>query len=338
MGRHRARRFRRYTYQPESERLVAPEELIRGLPAHDDHVGGRLTYGSDDKLYFSIGDQGSNWSRRNRCNPIRAQVTPTTDQIARGDWSEYQGKILRLDLDGAIPEDNPVIDGVRSHVFSYGHRNPQGFVFAADATFYSAEHGPATDDEINIIEAGRNYGWPQVAGYADDQNYTFENWAASAPTPCAEALEAEGGLPDSVPVETETGWSHPDATSPLLTLFTVPNDYDFQASGGATIAAGGLDLYTVAEGVPGWADALLVTSLNRGAIYRLTLSADGRRVEGEPLEEFKTTNRYRDLAIRPDGRAFYILTDNDGPTRDASGARTRELVNPGAILEFTLAP
>ncbi|MAG70983.1 MAG: hypothetical protein CL471_11940 [Acidobacteria bacterium] len=175
----------------------------------------------------------------------------------------------------------------------------------------------------------------QVAGYADDQMYAFENWAASAPMPCADAIEADGIRPSSVPVATETGWSHPHQADPLLTLFTVPNGYDFETSGGATIAAGGLDLYSVEDGVPGWADSLMVTSLNRGAIYRVGLSDDGRRAPDAPVEMFKSTNRYRDLAIHPDGRAVYIVTDTRGPTRDSSGAGTRELANPGALLEFT---
>ena len=325
--------IRRYTYDAETETLGDPQDLLTGLPAHNDHLGGRLAYGLDDKLYFTVGDQGSNWLG-NRCNPNRAQVTPTAEQVAARDWSEYPGKILRINLDGSIPEDNPTIDGVRSHVFTYGHRNPQGLVFGTDGTLYSAEHGPSTDDEINLIEAGRNYGWPQVAGYPDDQMYAYQIWAASNPTPCDELADGGPGIPDSVPIETESSWTHPDYSRPIQTLFTVPNGYDFQASGGGTIAAGGLDIYTMADGVPGWANSLLVTSLNRGGIYRMPLSADGRMVVGGLFQEFKSTNRYRDLAIRPDGRAFYIITDNAGRTLDDAGERTQELANPGAVLEF----
>src|SRR3954469_18817856 len=76
-------------------------------------------------------------------------------------------------MDGSIPSDNPVIAGVRSHVYSYGHRNPQGLVFGPDGKLYESEHGPNTDDEINLIRAGGNYGWPYVAGYRDDQSYAF---------------------------------------------------------------------------------------------------------------------------------------------------------------------
>ena len=87
--------------------------------------------------------------------------------------------MLRLNLDGSIPSDNPMIGGVRSHIYSYGHRNPQGLVFAPDGKLYESEHGPNTDDEVNLIRAGGNYGWPHVAGYRDDQSYAYANWSAS---------------------------------------------------------------------------------------------------------------------------------------------------------------
>ncbi len=330
-----ANAVRRYTWHQESESLEDPTELIRGLPVHDDHFGGRLAFGPDGKLYLTIGDEGANFAR-NRCNPNRAQAIPTADEVREGDWSDYQGKILRLNIDGSIPEDNPVIDGVRSHIYSYGHRNPQGLVFAPDGTLYAAEHGPSTDDEVNRIEAGKNYGWPNVAGYPDDQLYSFENWAASAPVPCRELAAGRGGAPASVPVSAESDFDHPDFIPPIQTLFTVPNDYDFQASGAATVAPSGLDIYT-SNAIPGWADSLLVTGMTRGILYRLKLSDDGRRVVGEPVGEFKATNRYRDLAIRPDGQAIYLITDDTGGTTNDTGERTSALENPGAILEFVYA-
>ena len=326
--------IRRYRWDEASESLVDPEDLIRGLPVHDDHFGGRLVFGPDRKLYLTIGDGGANFGR-NRCNPNYAQLTPTTEQVAASDWFAYQGKILRLDPDGSIPDDNPVIDGVRSHVYSYGHRNPQGLAFGPDGTLYAAEHGPSTDDEVNRIEAGMNYGWPNVAGYPDNQMYAWENWAASSPTPCAELTGGRDGPPESVPVAAETDFDHPDFIRPIQTLFTVPADYNFQESGSATVAPSGLDIYT-SDAIPGWADSLLLASMTRGTIYRMPLSRDGRLVVGGLFSEFKSTNRYRDLAIRPDGAAVYIVTDTTGGTTNESGERTADLVNPGAILEFRL--
>jgi PQQ-dependent dehydrogenase (s-GDH family) len=139
----------RLTYDPSAETLGQPIELIAGMPAGTDHNAGRIKFGPDGMLYYATGDQGGNWLG-NYCHPIRAQVLPTADEISAKNWSSYTGKILRISPDGGIPSDNPAIDGVRSHIFSYGHRNPQGLVFGPDGALYSAEHGEKTDDEINL--------------------------------------------------------------------------------------------------------------------------------------------------------------------------------------------
>jgi glucose/arabinose dehydrogenase len=158
----------RFAYDPRTHALGSAKDVLTGLPAGTDHQGGRLVIGPDRKLYFTIGDLGAN-QLANFCNPNRAQMLPTVAQVDKRDWSLYEGKILRLNLDGSIPADNPTLGGVRSHIFSYGHRNPQGLVFAPDGKLYDSEHGPNTDDEVNLIRAGANYGWPHVAGYRDDQ-------------------------------------------------------------------------------------------------------------------------------------------------------------------------
>jgi len=146
----------RLTYDAASHTLAGPRDILANLPAGDDHQGGRIAFGPDRKLYVSIGDQGAN-QLANYCNPNHAQDLPTAAQVQAHDWSMYVGKILRMNLDGSIPADNPTLQGVRSHVYSYGHRNPQGLVFAPDGKLYESEHGPNTDDEVNLIRAGRNY-------------------------------------------------------------------------------------------------------------------------------------------------------------------------------------
>ena len=328
--------IRRYTYEARGRRLGEPVDLLLGLPTGDDHLAGRLVFGPDQKLYLSIGDEGANFGQ-NRCNVNHAQDLPSAANVRASDWSSYQGKILRVNLDGSIPADNPTIAGVRSHIFSYGHRNPQGLVFGPGGRLYSSEHGPEVDDEVNLIEGGGNYGWPFVAGYRDDKVYVYANWSASKPEPCASLPPGTNTIPASVPTQRETAWNHPDFKPPLQTFFTVENGYDFRRQGGATIAPGSIDIVTGSQGVPGWGPSLLVPSMLKGLVYRLALSADGRSVTGPPVEYFRTINRYRDLAVHPDQRTFYVATDPDGPGTDMAGQRTLALAHRGAILEFKYA-
>ncbi|HVH26689.1 MAG TPA: glucose/sorbosone family PQQ-dependent dehydrogenase [Vicinamibacterales bacterium] len=325
--------IRRYTYDPQTGTLKSPVDLLTGLPVHNDHVSGRLAFGPDQKLYLSVGDQGSNFGR-NYCIPNRAQQVPSASEVAERDWMKYQGKLLRVNLDGTIPADNPMIAGVRSHVFSYGHRNIQGIAFGPDGTVYTAEHGPSTDDEVNLIRAGKNYGWPNVAGYRDDRAYVYGNWSA-APS-CSTLTFSAVVVPPEVPQQKESAWQHADFTPPLRTFFTVDNGYDFQARGTATIAPSGLKLYAGgANAIPGWANSLLLVALKAGTVYRMKLSADGTSIVGDAEEVFKTTNRYRDIAFAPDGRRVYLATDPEGRTTNSAGVITTALENGGSILEFS---
>ena len=337
----RRTKIRRYTYNRVTETLGSPVDIITGLPGSDDHNSARLLFGPDGKLYYTIGDQGNNQFAR-MCNPNRAQELPTAGEVAAKDWSKYVGKILRLNVDGSIPKDNPKIDGVRSHIYSYGHRNAQGLTFGRGDKLYANEHGPKSDDELNLIQAGKNYGWPYVAGYKDDQAYTYDNWSASSPTPCDQLAWSDWSPPASVPRQLESAFSHPDFKEPLLTFYTVPNDYVFfdwacgfnQYICWPTIAPSSLHYYPAGHGIPGWDHSLLMTSLKKGAVYQVKLSPNGKTVEGEPAVLFQTTNRYRDLAMSPDRKTFYIITDTTGNTSGPTGGVTTVLDNPGAILEF----
>jgi PQQ-dependent dehydrogenase (s-GDH family) len=328
----RRMKIRRYTYDAATQQLGDPMDILTRLPHGTDHGAGRLVFGPDAKLYLSRGDHGSNFLA-NYCDVNRAQETPTEEEIRQQDWTTYQGKILRINLDGSIPRDNPVIRGVRSHIYSYGHRNPEGMAFDGDK-LYASEHGESIDDELNLIQPGKNYGWPLIAGFQDDQSYVFANWSASRPEPCASLKFDVLNPPPSVPRLKESESKIPDFVPPLKTFFTVPNNYDLRTLGNATTAPAGVDVYTNSR-IPGWNHSLLMTGMISGVVFRMPLANGGTRIAGEPITYFKARNRYRDLAINPDGVHIYVATDSEGRVVDDSGALTRELQNPGAILEFT---
>jgi PQQ-dependent dehydrogenase (s-GDH family) len=335
----------RFTYDARAHVLGNATDILAGLPAGTDHQGGRLVFGPDRMLYFSIGDLGAN-QLANYCRPDHAQSVPTAAQVQQRDWSLYEGKILRLNLDGSIPSDNPTIAGVRSHVYSYGHRNPQGLVFAPDGQLYESEHGPNTDDEVNLIRAGGNYGWPHVAGYRDDQSYAYANWSASRGVPCESlTFTAYPAVPPSVPLQKESEWTA-DFIPPIQTFHTVPTGYDFKNPKCAdrelyyqcwpTVAPSSLAVYSAKNGIPGWDHSLLMPSLKHGTVYRIQLDASGARVVGDPDENefFKTVNRYRDVTFSSSGLSLYIATDVGGNTQDQSGRPAAAVENSGAILEF----
>jgi PQQ-dependent dehydrogenase (s-GDH family) len=325
-------KIRRYVYDRATQTLGSPVDVLTGLPHGTDHGGSRLAIGPDGKLYVSRGDHGSNFLA-NYCDVNRAQDLPTAAEIRAQDWSSYQGKILRLNVDGSIPSDNPSINGVRSHIYSYGHRNPQGMVFAG-GRLYASEHGESIDDELNLILPGRNYGWPLIAGFQDDQSYVYANWSASSPAPCTSLKFDVLNPPPSVPRKKESESKLKDFTAPVRTFFTVPNGYDLRTLGNATAAPAGLDVYS-SNAIPGWSDSLLLATMVSGVVYRMKLlPGDGTRV-GDPVAYFKTGNRYRDVAVSPDGRKIYVVTDSDSRTVGPDGVLTRTLANPGAILEFT---
>lgn len=115
-----------------------------------------------------------------------ARVYVTTGDAGGRDNSQdldsLAGKILRLTPDGDVPEDNPFSS---STAYSYGHRNPQGIAWAEDGTMFATEFGQNTWDELNIITPGANYGWPEVEGVAENDDYTdpVQQWAPSDASP-----------------------------------------------------------------------------------------------------------------------------------------------------------
>lgn len=115
--------------------------LLDNIPGGGTHDGGRIKIGPDGKLYITVGDAGNKEEAQN--------------------MSSLNGKILRMNLDGSIPEDNPF---PQSYIYSLGHRNPQGLAWSEEGVLYASEHGNKANDEINKIEPRKNYGWPLIQG------------------------------------------------------------------------------------------------------------------------------------------------------------------------------
>ena len=139
----------RYTFSNNS--LADSYTVIENIPASNIHNGSRIRVVNDGtgiKIFLTTGDASVS---------VNAQ-----------DLNSTSGKVLRLNLDGSVPADNPFAG---NPVWSYGHRNPQGLIFANNK-WYESEHGPNIEDEVNIIEKGRNYGWPNVNGPCDDGSET----------------------------------------------------------------------------------------------------------------------------------------------------------------------
>jgi PQQ-dependent dehydrogenase (s-GDH family) len=331
----------RLRYDAAAGTLGDPVDLISGLPASNDHNGMRLAVGPDRTLHLTIGDMG-NGQFAHFCNPIRSQRLPTREEIDRQDYSAYQGKTLRLNLDGSIPAGNPELAGVVSHVYTYGHRNPQGIAFGPEGTLYTTDHGPKTDDEVNVLRAGGNYGWPHVAGMRDDKAYEYARWFDST-VPCRTLEFSDHVVPPSVPRDPEWAFQQP-LVEPIATLFTVPTGFNFQdpACKGVhficwpTVGVSSLAHYGGRgdAGIPGWDSVLLLTTLKRGSLYVLPLDPSHQKAGGPIYRFLQTENRYRDVAVHPDGRTLYIATDTGGLVEARDGGATSNIEDPGAILAF----
>ena len=189
------------------------EVIFRQHPKVDgpNHFGGRLAFAPDGKLFVTLGE--------------RFTFTPAQD------LSNDLGKIMRINPDGSIPQDNPFVGkaGARPEIWTYGHRNPQGLAFnPKTGRLFESEFGPKGGDEINVLEPGKDYGWPVVS------------WGSNY---------------DDTPIP-------PPPTHPEFT--------DAIAHWNPVISPSGITFYT-GDAIPGWKDDLLIAGLSSQAITRLTL-------------------------------------------------------------------
>jgi PQQ-dependent dehydrogenase (s-GDH family) len=341
----RRTKITRFTYDPATSIISEPLDLISRLSGSTDHNSGRMTFGPDGKLYYTIGDQGKNQLAL-FCLNNRAQHLPTAEQVAANNWTAYEGKVLRMNPDGSIPDDNPVIEGVKSHIFTYGHRNAQGIAVGPNGDLYIAEHGDNSDDEINHLQAGGNYEWPYVSGYNDNKAYQFYNWSAAEN--CEElTFNDVASEPPGVPVRNESEFNATNSVDPLHTFYTVEADFNFTDAAKTcgelastcypTVAPSSLRLYTL-DVIPGWNDTFLMTTLKAGRIFQIALDENGTALASEPVELFRSENRYRDIAFSPDGRTLYVITDVRGPVqaiKEGPITPITTLWSPGSLIAFT---
>lgn len=241
----------------DGRRLVDTEDVfVAEAPGGDRVAGSRIAFAPDGTLYMTVGGAGAPEDRR-------AQ-----------DLGNDAGKILRLNDDGSVPQDNPFVgqEGVRPEIYSYGHRNPLGlFIHPTTGVLWASEQGPQGGDEVNIILPGRNYGWPIVT-YGRDYS----------------------GLPAA-----DQPWRG-DLEPPEI--FWVPS-----------IATTGGTFYT-GDGFPAWRGNLFVGGMTEariaqtGQVQRIVFNENGEIRREAFFREFR--QRIRDIRQGPDG-LLYVLTDEE---------------------------
>jgi glucose/arabinose dehydrogenase len=151
-----------------------PEPILTGIPVMTYHNGGRIAFGPDGNLYVGTGDAGD---------------TSTSQNL-----DSYGGKILRITPEGGVPPDNPFQN---SPIYSYGHRNVQGLAWDARGQLYATEFGQNRLDEVNVIQPGGNYGWPNVEGEGGSPDYVdpISTWSTDEASPSGAEILKSGAIP-----------------------------------------------------------------------------------------------------------------------------------------------
>jgi trimeric autotransporter adhesin len=364
----------RFTYNTGTGKLESPVTLCDTLPGSKDHNSGRIIIApinGVNYLLYSSGDMGSG-QYENLTRPVKVQ-----------DINCYEGKILRFNLeeDGDVVQNTGVRNvnynrwipsgagaagnpyntylGVQSAVWNMGHRNVQGFAtanFGGTDYIYGSSHGPYSDDEINIMEAGKNYGHPLVIGYSTDSNY---NGAKAGPStgslPLIASVRGELNNVDAInALPFGTGYKDPIYTfypvpKGSTTTCSSPNLYNIQdiyrGCAGTTDnsfwkseAPSGMGIYTQ-PAIPGWKNSLLLASLKWGRMVRVRLNSTGTAIQptngADTIPYFKSQNRYRDMAVAPDGKDIFIINDKSASTSGPSQGNPSTINCGGCVVKYT---
>ncbi len=140
----------RGAFTADRRRLEQVRVIFRALPTYNGtmHYGSRLAFGPDGMLYVTLGERSD------------SRIRPQAQQL-----DSHMGKIVRITPEGAAPSDNPFVGQAtaRPEIWSLGHRNVQAAAFDAQGRLWDIEHGPRGGDELNLVEKGKNYGWPIIS-------------------------------------------------------------------------------------------------------------------------------------------------------------------------------
>ena len=344
----------RFEFDTVNNKFYRPVSLCDTIRGSDDHNSGRMIIAPVDGvnyLFYAVGDMGTgNYNNKTRVNKSQNP-------------GSYEGKILRFNLepdsdanlfDRWIPDstgdhNNPFNGATQSAVYTTGIRNNQGFAYNPITNkLYGSEHGMFADDEINIIGRGKNNGHPLVEGY-NDGNYDGAKPGSSSGTSYSVIVSEAANA-------TAIGANYND---PIYSFYPapkgaagVPNTIlgiynsttgDPSSNPNTSIAQSGLDVY-YSSFIPGWKNSLLTASMKKAKIFRLKLNGTGDMVlptppgSATPLNDtvglFWSLNRYRDLAISPDGRTIFASIDRDQTTSGPTSGSPQPSLCPGCIKKF----
>ena len=243
----------------DGTRVDNVQVIFRVMPTYNgrQHFGSRIAFGPDGMLYSGFGDRSDR------------QMRPHAQQL-----DGHLGKTIRIRLDGSAPPDNPFVGraDAKPEIWTLGHRNPQALGFDAQGRLWEVEHGTRGGDELNLIEKGKNYGWP-IQAYGVEYSGQPITSALGSATPSAQGM-----------------------TQP--TYFWDP-----------VIAPSGLQFYT-GNAFPAWRGSAFIGGMGSRRLVRLVL--DGTKVVGEEHLLADRNQRVRDVRQGPDGMLYLVTDEAAG--------------------------